>query len=124
MAKKKTKNTENTPENTENTPVVNNETAEETATEETATEETATEETATEETATEEVAPEEVAPQIKEKSAQATFEELIAKTPYVIYQNGVMICHSSPYLAIKTEAKYFEINFRKFSYQGIEVKHT
>ena len=57
------------------------------------------------------------------KSKKQTFEESIAKTPYVIYQNGIMICHSNPHLVIKTTDKYFEINFKKFSYAGIEVKH-
>jgi hypothetical protein len=130
MAKKTKKTTDNTvvdntanntSDNTqETTPVVEETTP---VVEETA----VTEEVApVEETpVTEEAAPvaEEVAPVVSAKSARETFEEAISKTPYAIYQNGIMICHSNPHLTIKTENKYFEINYRKFSYAGIEVKH-
>lgn len=59
----------------------------------------------------------------KNKTIQEIFEEAIAKPPFVVFQNGVIVCHSNPLLKIKTEAKYFEINFKKYSYAGIEVKH-
>lgn len=61
--------------------------------------------------------------EIKSKSQKEMFEEAISKIPFLIYQNGIMVCHSNPHLVIKTEAKYFEINFKKYSYTGIEVKH-
>lgn len=61
-------------------------------------------------------------PIIESKSQKHMFEEAIAKTPFVIYQNNIMICHSNPYLVIKTEDKYFEINYKKYSYNGIEIK--
>lgn len=53
-----------------------------------------------------------------------TFEKAISIKPFVIYQNGVMICHSNSNQVIKTDAKSFEINFKKYSYSGIEVKHV
>lgn len=60
---------------------------------------------------------------VKEKTIKETFDEAISKPPFVIYQNGIVICHSNAHLVIKTEAKYFEINSKKYSYAGIEVKH-
>jgi len=60
---------------------------------------------------------------VKEKTIKETFDEAISKPPFVIYQNGMVICHSNAHLVIKTEAKYFEINSKKYSYAGIEVKH-
>ena len=58
----------------------------------------------------------------KEKTPKESFEESISKGAYQIYQNGVLICNSSPFIKIETYEKYFQISFRKFSYTGIEVK--
>lgn len=60
---------------------------------------------------------------VKPNSIQETFEEAISITPYSIFQNGVLLCHYTEGLKIKTEAKYFEIQFKMYSYAGIEVKH-
>lgn len=51
------------------------------------------------------------------------FEKSIEQTPFTIFQNGILICHHSDFVKIKLEENYFEINFRKFSYNGIEIKH-
>ncbi len=62
--------------------------------------------------------------EIKEVSAKDSFLNSIATVPYTIYQNGILICTSNPYLDIKAEEKYFEINFKKHSYAGIEIKYS
>lgn len=59
-----------------------------------------------------------------EVSAKDLFLNAIAVTPYTIYQNGILVCVSNPYLEIKAEEKYFEINFKKHSYAGIEIKYS
>lgn len=60
----------------------------------------------------------------KTLSQKEMFEEAISKTPYTIYQNGILVCNYSAFLNIKTEAKYFEINNKKYSYTGIEIKYA
>lgn len=61
---------------------------------------------------------------VKDKTFKEVFIEAISKTPFYISQNNVVICHSSPYLVIKTEEKYFEIGNKKYAYAGTEVKHN
>ena len=76
------------------------------------------------ETKVEEVKPVVVAaPVAKEKTAKEVFEEAISKTPYTVFQNGVLVFTYNAYHDIKLTEKYFEINFKKYSYTGIEVKH-
>ncbi|TXG83602.1 MAG: hypothetical protein E6R13_03765 [Spirochaetes bacterium] len=60
----------------------------------------------------------------KTLSQKEMFEEAISKTPFTIYQNGILVCNYSAFLNIKTEAKYFEINNKKYSYTGIEFKYA
>lgn len=66
-----------------------------------------------------------VEPVVKKSLTQKEmFEEAISKTPFTIYQNGILVCNYSAFLNIKTEAKYFEINNKKYSYTGIEIKYA
>jgi regulator of replication initiation timing len=60
----------------------------------------------------------------KELSQRQMFEKAIETKPFQIFQNGIVICHHSDYVGKITVAdKYFEIAFRKFSYDGIEIKY-
>lgn len=52
------------------------------------------------------------------------FEDAISKTPFTIYQNGILVCNYSAFLNIKNRSKYFEINNKKYSYSGIEIKYA
>lgn len=66
-----------------------------------------------------------VEPVVKKSLTQKEmFEDAISKTPFTIYQNGILVCNYSAFLNIKTEAKYFEINNKKYSYTGIEIKYA
>ena len=51
------------------------------------------------------------------------FEKAIEIKPFTIFQNGILVCHHSDFVKITVADKYFEINFRKFSYEGIEIKY-
>jgi hypothetical protein len=60
---------------------------------------------------------------VKELTIQEKFEESIAKTPFTLYQNGVLVCTHNRFLVIKTNAKYFEINNKKYTYTGLDIKY-
>jgi len=56
-------------------------------------------------------------------SQKEMFEKAIEIKPFTIFQNGILVCHHSDFVKITVADKYFEINFRKFSYEGIEIKY-
>lgn len=70
-------------------------------------------------------------PKVEEPKAEAKkglsqkemFEKAIETKPFTIYQNGILVCHHSDFVKITVTDKYFEINFRKFSYEGVEIKY-
>jgi len=61
---------------------------------------------------------------IKELSQKDLFLETIKTVPFIISQNGVVICRSNPYLVIDAKDKYFEINFKKYSYTGLSIQYV
>lgn len=65
----------------------------------------------------------EVKVQNTQLSQKQMFEKAIETKPFTIYQNGILVCHHSDFVKITIADKYFEINFRKFSYDGIEIKY-
>lgn len=65
----------------------------------------------------------EAKPEKKGLSQKQMFEKAIETKPFTIYQNGILVCHHSDFVKITVTDKYFEINFRKFSYDGIEIKY-
>lgn len=65
----------------------------------------------------------EAKPEKKGLSQKEMFEKAIETKPFAIYQNGILVCHHSDFVKIAVTEKYFEINFRKFSYSGIEIKY-
>lgn len=62
--------------------------------------------------------------QVVALSAKDNFEKQISKTPYKIYQNGVLVCNYNEFLKINLQDKYFEINNKKYVYTGIEIKYA
>lgn len=124
MAKKdKTKKeVETTPTPVETT----NTTTEETVTNEVAEETVATtDETPIEETVEKvvEEKPKKESKKEKQTSFKDIFEAAIATTPYMIFQNSIMICRWKPNVSIECHEDGFTLNHVKYSYSGIEVKH-
>lgn len=63
-------------------------------------------------------------PIIKSSSLKEIFLSNILQAPYSIYQNGILICHYDINNVIKANDKYFEVNGKKYTYLGIEIKYA
>ena len=51
------------------------------------------------------------------------FEKAIETTPYMLFQNGMLICRWKPNVSIECQEDGFVLNHVKYTYSGIEVKH-
>lgn len=56
-------------------------------------------------------------------SFKEIFEKSLEQTPYMLIQNGIIICRWKPNVIITCHEDGFTLNHTKYSYQGIEVKH-
>lgn len=65
-----------------------------------------------------------VIPVIKNLTMKQSFLNNIQKENYSIFQNGKLIYTYDKNAIIKTSEKYFEINGKKYTYFGIEIKYA
>ncbi len=63
-------------------------------------------------------------PVIKNLTMKQSFLKNIQKQNFSIFQNGKLIYTHDLNTIIKTSEKYFEINGKKYTYFGIEIKYA